>query len=107
MTVQGHKILLPREQISQGLALAALLFLMGLAIAGPSGLLAWNENSQLLQQRHLQIAALTEERDSLKNRVELLDPNNADHDLVGTLLRSNLNVVHPDEVVMILPKAPE
>lgn len=107
MTVQGHKILLPKEQMTQGLALAALLLLMGLAIAGPSGLLSWNENSQLLQQRHLQIAALTEERDSLKNRVDLLDPNNVDHDLSGSLIRSNLNLVHPDEVVYALPEAAE
>jgi len=102
VTVQGHKILLPKEQMTQGLALAALLLLMGLAIAGPSGLLAWNENSQLLQQRHLQIASLTQERDALKNRVDLLDPNNADPDLVGELLRKNQNVVHPDEVVFSL-----
>ncbi len=105
MTVQGHKIALPKEQMTQGLALVALLILMGLAIAGPSGLLAWNENAQVLEQRHMQIAALVEERDALKNRVELLDPDNADPDLVGELLRSNQNVVHPDEVVMMLPGA--
>lgn len=103
MTVEGHKILLPKEQVTQGLALAALLVLTGLAIAGPSGLLAWRENTQLLDQRYAQINALTEERDALKNRVELLDPNNADPDLVGEELRRNLNVVHPDEVVLTLP----
>lgn len=105
MTVEGHKIALPKEQLTQGMALAALLLLMVLAIAGPSGLLAWGENSQLLQQRHEQIAALTEERDALKNKVELLNPANADPDMVGEKLRQDLNVVHPDEVVMILPKS--
>lgn len=103
MTVEGHKISLPKEQVTQGLALAVLLLLTGLAIAGPSGLLAWSENSQLLDQRHQQIAALTEERDALRNRVDLLDPANADPDLVGEELRKNLNVVHPDEVVLTLP----
>ena len=32
----------------------------------------------------------------------LLDPNHADPDMVGELLRSQLNVVHPDEVVIKL-----
>ena len=102
-----ESIALPKEQLTQGLALAALLILTGLAIAGPSGLLAWGENLQLLDQRHAQIAALTEERDTLKNRVELMDPNNADPDLAGEEIRRNLNFVHPDEVVLTLPDAGE
>ncbi len=43
---------------------------------------------------------LEEERAELRNRVELLDPERTDPDLVGELLRSNLNVVHPDEIVI-------
>ena len=104
MTVEGHKIALPREQMTQGLALALLLLLMGLAIAGPSGLLAWTENTQQLDQSQARILALTEERDVLKNRVALLNPNHADPDLVSEELRRNLNVLHPDEVVMALPQ---
>ena len=89
----------------QALALAALLLIAGFAIAGPSGLLAWRENAQLLKQREAQLDRLRTERDTLKNRVTLLDLNHADPDLTGELLRSNLNVVHPDEVVMVLPEA--
>ncbi|MFZ1743683.1 MAG: septum formation initiator family protein [Pontixanthobacter sp.] len=93
--------------MTQGLALAALLLLAGLAIAGPSGLLAWSENQQLLAQRQAQIIALKDARDILKNRVALLDPDHADPDLVSEELRKNLNFVHPDEVVLTLPKAGE
>jgi len=32
----------------------------------------------------------------------LLDPRHADPDLTGELLRSNLNVIHPDEMVLLL-----
>lgn len=102
MTRSGHKITLPREQLTQGLALALLLLLMGLAIAGPSGLLAWGENERVLDEHQARIAKLKEERAALKNRVELLDPEHADPDLVGEQLRQNFNVVHPDEVVLIL-----
>ncbi len=93
---------LPEDQAKQGLALAVLLVLTGLAIAGPTGLLAWNESAVLLDQRQAQIAVLEAKRDELRNRVDLLDPEAADPDLVAELLRKNLNVVHPDEVVITL-----
>lgn len=88
-----------KEQLKQGAALAVLLVLTVLTIAGPTGLLAWSENSKALDQRRAQIAELTEKRDALKNRVELLDPESADPDLIGELLRGQ-NVVHPDEMVV-------
>ena len=83
-------------------ALAFLLFLGGLALVGPSGLLAWSENLSALKQREAQLQALSDERDELRNRVALLDPNHVDPDLAGELIRRNLNVVHPDEVVIKL-----
>lgn len=92
--------------MNQGLALAGLLVLGGWIVAGPSGLLAWSENNRLLEQRRAELAQLTTERDELRNRVNLLDPNHADPDLAGELLRSNLNVVHPDEVVLLLNGKP-
>jgi cell division protein FtsB len=102
MTRQGHKIRLPREKWTQGLALALLLLIGGVAIAGPSGLLAWSENLQLLEQRQAHIAKLKKERGALANQVALLNPENADADMVGERLRRDFNVVHEDEVVLIL-----
>lgn len=96
--------MLPQDSLTQSVALVALLLLGAVGIAGPSGLLAWGENARLLEQRQLEIAHLTAERDRVKNRVELLDPRHADPDLVGELLRSNLNVAHPDEVVIPVGK---
>ena len=91
-----------RAKVTQHAALAVLLIMGGLAIAGPSGLLAWSENLRLLDQRKGQLAELEAERTALQNRVALLDPDHADPDMVGELLRSQLNVVHPDEVVIKL-----
>jgi|TARA_B100001057_G_scaffold313813_1_gene313947 cell division protein FtsB len=91
-----------RAKAMQHAALAALLVMGGLAIAGPSGLLAWSENLRLLDQREAQLAQLEAEREALENRVALLHPDHADPDMVGELLRSQLNVVHPDEVVIKL-----
>lgn len=96
---------MPREKATQLGALSALLLLGGLALAGPSGVLAWGENVALLEQRDAQIAKLAAERDDLRNLVANLDPNHADPDLVGELIRKNLNVAHPDEVVLELGPA--
>tara|TARA_R110000744_G_scaffold93363_1_gene180266 strand:+ start:85 stop:390 length:306 start_codon:yes stop_codon:yes gene_type:complete len=91
-----------KAKVTQHAALAALLVMGGLAIAGPSGLLAWSENLRLLDKREAQLATLQAERTALENRVALLHPDHADPDMVGELLRSQLNVVHPDEVVIKL-----
>ena len=93
---------LARESLTQGVALVCLLVIGGFALAGPSGLLAWSEHERLLETKQAEIAVLTAERDQLKNRVALLDPRHADADLAGELLRRNLNVAHPDEMVMLL-----
>lgn len=93
---------LPRETVTQGIALAVLLAMGGFAIAGPSGLLAWSEQSNMLEVRQQELAKLQAERNDLRNRVALLNPSHADPDLAGELLRSDLNVVHPDEMVMML-----
>ena len=95
---------LPRETLSQSLALVALLVLGGVAIAGPSGLLAWSENSRLLKERKVELAQLGARSAELRNRVDLLDPRHADPDLVGELLRRELNVAHPDEIVIARPQ---
>lgn len=85
-------------------ALIALLIMTGLAIAGPSGLFAWSETLHLREQRQMRLVALEAERDMLRNRVDLLDPRAADPDLAGELVRSQMGVVHPDEVVVKLPE---
>lgn len=85
---------------SEAFALGALLVMAGLAIAGPSGLFAWSDNLRLRDQRETRLAKLIVERDRLKNRVDLLDPRHADPDLAGELVRSQMGVVHPDEVVV-------
>lgn len=95
-----------RDRAVQASALCALLLMAGFVVAGPSGFIAWTENEHLLVEQQQQIDALSAQREHLRNRVALLDPRHADPDLAGELLRSNLNVAHPDEMVMLLPKQP-
>ncbi|WP_088310857.1 FtsB family cell division protein [Novosphingobium sp. B 225] len=102
--MQGGKIehRIQRERVTQALALTALLLMAGMALFGPSGLLAWSENNRLLAQRQKELQQLSLERSDLKNRVALLNPRGVDPDMAGELLRKDLNVVHPDEMVMLL-----
>ena len=102
MARRGRLELGRKAKTTQNAALFVLLVLGGLGIAGPSGLLAWSENLRLLDQREAQLEALQKEKAALENKVALLHPDHADPDMVGELLRSQLNVVHPDEVVIRL-----
>lgn len=75
------------------------------ALAGRSGVFALGEYKaqqvQLAQQAELVAARKT----ALERKVELLDPRKVDPDLADELVRGNLGVVRPDEVVVKLPKA--
>jgi cell division protein FtsB len=88
--------------MTEGMALVSLLVLAAMALFGPSGLLSWSESLRVLEQRQQEVKGLMAERDELRNRVALLDPHHADTDLAGELLRKDLNVIHPDEMVMLL-----
>lgn len=95
-------IALASDRITHGLALFSLLVMGGLVLVGPSGVMSLSENNRLLGERQLELQQLSVQRDELKNRVALLDPNHVDPDMAGQLLRAQLNVVHPDEKVMLL-----
>lgn len=88
------------EKLSKFGALAALLLLGGLALAGPYGLLAWGESVAVLEKRQHRIAELRADRAELQNLVERLNPDHVDPDLATELMRRNLNVAHPDEYVI-------
>lgn len=93
---------LASERLTQGVALACLLVMSAWVLFGPSGVISWSENSRLLSERQKELEQLAAETNVIRNRVALLDPNHVDPDLAGQLLRTNLNVVNPDEMVLLL-----
>ncbi|HKR16344.1 FtsB family cell division protein [Rhizorhapis sp.] len=84
------------------LAIILLALFAGYAVIGSNGILAWGDYSRALQERRQDLAKVQVERDRLKNRVDRLDPRHADPDLVDELVRRELNVTHPDEVIIPL-----
>jgi cell division protein FtsB len=74
----------------------------GHAIAGPNGILAWGNYHRALQQRQGELAQIEKDRAQLKHRSQLLDPRKADPDMADELVRKDLGLVRPDEVVIPL-----
>jgi hypothetical protein len=72
--------------LSSLLAFLAVAALLAYAVIGPSGLIALSDHRAALDQR----------------KAELLDPNNIDPDLGGELIRKELGVAAPDEIVIPL-----
>jgi cell division protein FtsB len=83
-----------------GLVLTAFFGLY--AVLGPNGILAYGDYQRQLAKREKDFLALDQRRTVLKNRVALLDPDHANPDMVDEMTRKELNVVHPDEVVVPL-----
>ena len=86
-------------------ALPAVAFLiianfLGYAIVGSNGILSWGDYRQLKAERSIQLAQLEEEKARLSHRAMLLDPQRADPDLADEMVRSELGLVRPDEVIV-------
>ncbi|MEO5867480.1 MAG: septum formation initiator family protein [Sphingomonas sp.] len=99
----SFRLLLRRAAAPAALLIVGVFF-GGYAILGPNGALAYGDIKRQLGQRKNEMASLDRRRAELRNRVELLDPKKADPDMVDELVRKDLNVAHPDEVIVPLRK---
>jgi cell division protein FtsB len=73
------------------------------AITGPTGVIAWKGYKAQHAELQTQAIASAESRAAIERQVKSLDPRKVDPDLADTLVRKNLNVVKPDEVILVLP----
>ena len=91
-----------RRAALPALALVVVGTFAGHAVAGPNGLLAWGGYHRDLQERRAELASLEAERDRLRHRSALLNPKKADPDLADEMVRKDLGLVRPDEVILPL-----
>jgi cell division protein FtsB len=91
-----------RRSAAPALALIVVGTFAGHAMAGPNGILAWGGYHRALEQRQAELAQLKQQRAELKHRAQLLDPNKADPDMADELVRKELGLVRPDEVIVPL-----
>jgi cell division protein FtsB len=86
-------------------AVPAIAFLIianfvGYAVVGDNGVLSWGDYRRVKQEKTIELAQLEAERSRLQHRSQLLDPRNADPDLAEEMVRRDLGLVRPDEVII-------
>ena len=91
-----------RRMFWPAMALLVVGNFAGYAIAGPNGLLAWGGYHHNLKDRQAELAQLEQEKARLEHRSDLLDPRKADPDMADELVRRELGLVRPDEVIVPL-----
>ena len=79
---------------------------LGYAIVGDNGVLSWGDYRRLKEERAVQLAQLEAERARLMHRSQLLDPRQTDPDLADELVRRELGLVRPDEVIIEVDDQP-
>jgi cell division protein FtsB len=98
----NRRLGLIRRAALPGLAVVVVGTFAGHAVAGPNGLLAWGGYHRALNERQAELAKLEQEKARLRHRSALLDPRKADPDIADELVRKDLGLVRPDEVIIPL-----
>ena len=89
-----------RRAALPALALLIIANFAGYAMVGSNGVLSWGDYRRQKQDRQIELAQLEAERARLAHRADLLDPRRADPDLADELVRKELGLVRPDEVIV-------
>ena len=95
-------IMLLRLALMPAIAFTIIAFFGGYALFGSNGVLAWGDYSRRYQLRSIELASVQKEKAELANRVKLLDPRRANPDMVDELVRRDLGLTRPDEVIIPL-----
>ena len=90
-----------RYLIAPLLGSLALVYLSYYGVQGDRGLLAWIQRGQDVEQAKLTLATERAQRDALAHRVALLRPESLDLDLLDERVRAVLNLVRPEELILL------
>ena len=82
------------------LALLIIANFASYAVVGPNGVLSWGDYRRAKTEKSVQLAHLEAEKARLAHRVRLLDPRHVDPDLGEEMVRRDLGLVRPDEVII-------
>ena len=82
------------------LALLIIANFVGYAIVGANGILSWGDYRRMKSEKLVELAQLDAEKARLAHRADLLDPRRADPDLADEMVRRDLGLVRPDEVII-------
>ena len=102
MKAPANAVGLIRRAAMPALAVLIIANFAGYAVAGSNGLLVWGDYRRSLEQRQVELTKLEAQRDRMAHRAKLLDPRSADPDLADELVRGELGLARPDEVIVPL-----
>lgn len=102
MVLRGKSLTRPRLSWPPLLAGAGLALIVGWLLFGSTGLFAWSDYSRALSSRSSELQEMRTELAALENRQRLLNPQRVDPDLSEELIRRDLNMLHPDEIIVPL-----
>lgn len=106
MTAARNPLILIRRAAWPAAGMLVIAYFLGAAIVGENGVLAWGDYRRAKTQESAQLASLEAERARLAHRSQLLDPAHADPDLVEEMVRRDLGLVRPDEVIIPVDGTP-
>jgi cell division protein FtsB len=92
-----------RSAAAPALAVLVIGNFAGYAIAGPNGLLALGDYRQQLMLRQAELKKIEAQRAELLHRVALLDSRHVDPDMADELVRRDMGLARPDEVIIPTP----
>jgi cell division protein FtsB len=84
------------------LAILIIANFLGYAIVGSNGVMSWGDYRRMKVEKQVELAQLNGERARLAQRSSLLDPRNTDPDMADEMVRRDLGLTRPDEVIIPL-----
>ncbi|USI73029.1 FtsB family cell division protein [Sphingomonas morindae] len=92
-----------RAAAGPAVALLVIGNFAGYAIAGPNGLLALGDYRRQIAAKSAALAKLEAQRTALQHKVSLLDSRHVDPDMADELVRREMGLTRPDEVIIPTP----
>lgn len=106
MTVGRNPLALIRRAAWPAAGMLIIAYFLGAAVIGENGVLAWGDYRRARAERSVVLVRLEAEKARLAHRSHLLDPAHADPDLAEEMVRRELGLVRPDEVIIPLDGQP-
>ena len=103
MAVSRSTLALIRSAAPYALVVLVITYFASSAMLGTNGILALGDYKRQHAERSAELTALSAERLRLERRAALLDPKRVDPDMADELVRRELGLLRPDEVILATP----
>ena len=89
-----------KQSVAPTVCIALAAYFAYHAFQGDRGVLAMNRLNKEIELAKLELAKSEQKRNRLENKVSLVRPDGIDPDLLEELVRRQLGMIHPDDLVI-------